>query len=649
MKMVAVTRLAAALLGVLALAAGATGSSSAADAVPTGLHGFLLRADEPSRTAYARTPAFAWDPFPGATQYEFQLSMSSTFRQNGLVYEASNLASPVAAPSLTLPWITGSPHSLYARVRAILSDQSTTQWSDSFGFDMVPPPPPRPMPSSAGVLRWAPVDGADGYEVWLIDVNGGKKVNVFTNVLDEREFYTFHQSAKWIGTVRWRIRALRNTVNSTVNGVPAVQYGPWSSIYSSTNPAMTTGAIQLVGTLSDVSSNGDPSASAHRLMPAFIWTGNQASDGTFAELYRVYVFTDKQCINRVFTGSVVGTPSFAPRPGGPLSLPSATVASARGVYLPDGVEPMGTTYDGTQLTATESAVPAASASSSSSPSSPSGSPDTSVSSTAVAIAGAPIDLWDVNWPQGGYYWTVIPVAAVLPPALLTNVAPPGGPATATSLPVTSSDGFAAGDAVTIGNAGNSENASVTAVSATSLTFASALKYNHGPGEPVVRTGGSLRYQDLEMAQDVCAAGRIARFGKESEPSLTSAGRLFASGLSPAGRLTSAVHTASFYKPPLVSWTPALSADSYEIQWSKSAYPFDATSGGSKKLAATSFVLPLSSGTWYYRVRGFDRSQPGSQGMSWSEPAKIVITKPKFAVVTPATVKPTAKPKAKAKP
>src|SRR5438105_9566435 len=27
---------------------------------------------------------------------------------------------------------------------------------------------------------------------------------------------------------------------------------------------------------------------------------------------------------------------------------------------------------------------------------------------------APIDLWDTNWPQGGYYWTVIPVAAVSP-------------------------------------------------------------------------------------------------------------------------------------------------------------------------------------------------------------------------------------------
>jgi hypothetical protein len=263
-----------------------------------------------------------------------------------------------------------------------------------------------------------------------------------------------------------------------------------------------------------------------------------------------------------------------------------------------------------------------------------------------AIDGAPIDLWDVNWPQGGYYWTVIPVIARSPGALQTNVAAPGGPATATSLPVTSSDGFAAGDAVTVGNPGNSEPATITTVSPTSLTFASALKFNHGAGEPIVRTGGSLRYDDLEMPQDVCAAGRVARFGKESEPTLTSSGDLFASGLSPLGRLTSATHTAAFYKPPLVSWTPALGADSYEIQWSKTAYPFDLKSGGSRKVASTSYVLPLTSGTWYYRVRGFDRSQPGSQGMSWSDAAKIVVTKPTFTIVS---VGKSTAPKTAAKP
>ena len=48
---------------------------------------------------------------------------------------------------------------------------------------------------------------------------------------------------------------------------------------------------------------------------------------------------------------------------------------------------------------------------------------------------------------------------------------------------------------------------------------------------------------------------------------------------------------------------------------------------------TSAVLPLKPGTWYYRVRGFNYSLPtGAQQMSWSDPAKIVVAKPKFRVV-----------------
>jgi hypothetical protein len=657
----AAARLATALLIAFALAAGVrASSSSAAGAMPTGLHGYLLRADEPPRDTFPRTPAFGWNPVPGAVEYEFELSTSSTFRQNARVIWQQHLKSPVAAPSTTLPWITGSPHALYARVRGVLNTGETTDWSDSFGFDMAPPAPPTPLPGMPGLLRWSPVEGADGYEVWLVDAN--KTEPVFTNVLDERDYYTFHQSSQWVGTVRWRIRAMRNDVKGRLNGLPVTQYGKWSPIYSSTNPDVTTGPIQLGSTVSDVISNGGPTAPAHRLMPAFTWTGNQASDGTIAELYRVYVFTDKECLNRVFTSAIVGSPAYSPRPFGPLSLPTGSIASSRSVYIPDGSEPTGYTSDGEKVTTSESAGKATPTTSlpaddtgSSTTGSTSSSSDSSSSSTTSTIDwgtsdfGATVDLWDTNWPQGGYYWTVIPVAAVSPGALLTNVAPPGSPASATSAPVTQSDGFAAGDSVSIGNSGNTETAVITAVDKTSLTFASALKFNHGPGEPILRTGGSLRYEDLEMAQDVCAAGRVGRFGKDSEPSLTSSGDLFASGLSPSGRLTSAVHTASFYRPPLVSWTPALGATVYEVQWMKGPkpYPFQAKSGDRVLLTGTSFVLPLTTpGTWYYRVRGYDYSLPtGSQQMSWSDVAKITITAPQFKIV-PATPAKAAKPATK---
>jgi hypothetical protein len=48
---------------------------------------------------------------------------------------------------------------------------------------------------------------------------------------------------------------------------------------------------------------------------------------------------------------------------------------------------------------------------------------------------------------------------------------------------------------------------------------------------------------------------------------------------------------------------------------------------------TSTVLPLGPGTWYYRVRGFNYTLPtGAQQMSWSDPARIVVAKPRFQLV-----------------
>ena len=104
-------------------------------------------------------------------------------------------------------------------------------------------------------------------------------------------------------------------------------------------------------------------------------------------------------------------------------------------------------------------------------------------------------------------------------------------------------------------------------------------------------------------------------------------------MSPAGRLTSALHTASFYGAPLVSWTPALGAEAYQVQWSKTRYPFN-PEGNGYLTTGTSSVLPFGKlpGTYWYRVRGLDYSLPtGAQQMSWSDPEAVVITKPKFKI------------------
>ena len=644
--------LAAVCLGLLTLAPAAEAAQPVRGAAPTNLHGFLLRADEPTDRSFPRTPSFAWNPVPGARRYQFQLATSSSFRENGLVYQTSSLTTPVAAPTVMLPWITGNPHALYARVRGITST-STTPWSAPFGFDMEPGPAPKPLAGAPGLIRWTPIEGADGYEIWFVDINNPtpKMETVFTNVVDEREFYTFHRTSSWIGTVRWRIRALRtdrtdDNKQSRQNGLPAVGYGPWSPVYSSTNQAYVGGPLMLGRTISDISSSGDPSSEAHRLMPAFTWTGDQALDGTSAELFRVYVFTDRQCLNRVFTSAVVGGPAYAPRPFGPLALPSLPTAlpAARASYLRDGSEPDTYTFDGQSVRTTES-LPAATPTT--------GVPadtDTSTGGSTTpgpqqievgsGVLGAPVDLWDTAWPESGYYWTVIPVAAVSPGALRTNTsttAAIGG----SSLGVVSAVGFSSGDTLLLGNTLNQETVTVIGVSGTTLTLAAPLKFAHGGGEPIVRTGGNLQYTDLELPQDVCAApyNRVARFGKNSEPSLTAAGELFASGLSPKGRLTAGKSSQAFYGSPLVAWTPALGASVYEVQWSKRRYPFKPEPNPQNENAlgtitlGTSTVLPLKPGTWYYRVRGFNYALPsGAQQMSWSDPAKIVVAKPKFRIV-----------------
>jgi hypothetical protein len=646
----------ASLLALAVFAATAT-TSSAALSSPSGLHGFLLRADEPGKTSFTRTPSFAWNPVSGARTYQFQLSLSSTFRDNGIVYNDPTLRTPVSAPTLTLPWISDA---LYARVRADLGTDSTP-WSAPFRFDVTPPAPPSPLPSYPGVLRWTPTEGADGYQVWLIDI--GKMEFVRTNVMDEREFYTFHQSLQWSGTVRWRVRAVRgDQFKQRVNGLPVAQTAAWSRIYSSSNAALTTGPIELIGTVSDVFSDGSSGSPPHEMMPAFLWTGNQTSYGATVELYRVEVFTDKQCLNRVYTGAVVGSPAWAPRLNGTLSLPqdAAGLTSARGSYLGDGKESSSYTFDGDKLAPAEQqaqatpttsvpgdvpAFPGTSAPGAGTDPSSGGASGGSSSITVTGNLGPPVSLWDVDWPQNGYYWTVMPVA-VVGAGTGTSLAAPGAPKGTTSIPVLDTTGFVVGDTISIGVAPSIDTGTITAVGSGVITIGTATTLVHAIGDPVILAGGSLQYVDAELAQDICAnpATPPQRLGISSEPSLTSAQSPFATGLSSTGRLTSAAHTSKFYGSPLIAWTPAFNADIYEVQYSKKAYPFKPEVDPRSKVKgfltfSTSDVLPLSAGTWYYRVRGIDYNLPtGVQQMSWSDPEKLVVAPPTFKIAPPAVPK-----------
>ena len=522
----------------LALPAAAPARQAASSKAPTGLKAFLLRYDEPVKRNFSRTPSLGWKPVAQAASYDVQLSTSTTFRDNSIVWSKAGLRAPYTAVSISLPWTTGHPYSLFARVRAH-KQKSTTRWSAGYGFNVRWTEVPAKLSAPNGLLRWTPIDGASSYEIWesgtgAILHSWVKTFFVPSNVADMRDWFTFHQTAAWVGSAFWRVRAVRSTYGTLTNGQPTTTYGPWSPLFTTNaTPPSKTSALTLGGTASDVIGTVSNPV-AHKLMPGFNWSGT-VSRATSYELYRVYVFSDSDCVQPVLTGSIVGSPAWAPRLSAPLALPQslADIALARSTILVDGSQGSDFDYARSEVKTSES--------------------DTSTR----------LDLWDRDWPSGAYYWTVVPVTWLVNPL--------------------NSDAF--------------------------------------------------EYQDTQAAQDACAAGRVARFGRTSQAVPTAGKDAYVTSLSLAGKMKSVAVNRSprvYGSTPLVTWTPALGADAYEVQWSRNHYPF--RMAGSVTTAATSTLLSLAPGTWYYRVRGVDTSMPSAaQGMAWSSVRRLKIVKPAFRI------------------
>jgi hypothetical protein len=598
---------------------------------PQSLKAFLLRTDEPAGHTFSRTPSFAWAPVTGAVRYEFELSTTKRFSENGIVYSTKALKTPVAAIPISLPWTTGASYSLFAHVRAV-TRTGVTAWSAPYGFTMRWPTVPQPLePSYPGLVRWTPIAGANAYMVWFVDV--GKWFTTLTNVADEREYYTFHQSAAWTSTVRWRVRAVRWLYGATENGLPPVSYGPWSPIYTSYNPPLATGPLAANAAVSNATSDA-LTPSAHGLMPGFVFSGNQSLGGTTEELYHVYVFTDSDCLNMVYRSAVVGSPAYAPRPTGPLQLPGTAgeLADARTKYLKDGEEGAVYTAEHIKVTTSEKNTGSDAAPGSGGDSSTGGDAGAGTSlPISQVVNGAKVDLWDTDWPTGRYYWTVVPVTPVVTAGASTTLLQAVAPGD-TTLRVGTASGFAAGNVLKLGTPPAAEDVIVQSISGSTITLATGITGSYPAGTPVGIPDGSIEYRDAELTQDACASGRVLSFGKTSEPVVTGTTAPFVSGLSPRGRLFSANRARpTVYGTPLIAWQPALGADYYELQWSKYLDPW--VPAGKKQTAGTAVTLPLSPGLWYYRVRGMNTSVPGGKPqMSWSDPASVQIAKPRFRVV-----------------
>jgi hypothetical protein len=592
-----VARLVPAAFVVLALALAPAASSTSAVVAPgspQALHAFLLQAGEPVAHQYSRTPSFTWAPVTEhGGHYQFELSTSPQFDDSSLVYKDSNVPLPVVTVPRQLPWMTGDPFALWAHVRWISADgQRATRWSKPFGFNLEwdQTDVPQQLPAPDGLVRWSPVEGATGYQVLYLDIHPVKAFETTTNVADEREYFTFHSAFGYSTTIHWRVRAIRDvgSLGSPSNGLPAVSYGPWSPAFSSTNAAQANGTLAPSDTVSNVWQT-TVKASPFDLTPGFAWRPSDpvVSDGidVGSSLYRVYIATDKHCVNRVFTGSIVGSPAWAPRAiGGPIKLPTDTNTLATlkgGVYPGAGSEGAALDAVGDDVSPNEGmgATGSSSASSGSSTSgaSSSSSTKTSGASSTGAASGAstqraPVELWDSGWPSGRYYWTVVPVTAF-------ELAPPDP---------------------------TQQNPNIT-----------------------------IGYQDAAVPQDACEAGDMMSFGKVTAPVVTVKGRPFVSGVPPSSRfVASAGVQPAVASYPLIAWEPAVGATRYQVELSRSLYPW--RTQNTLGTPATSMILPLSRmnvGVWYYRVRGINDALPvGAQHMDWSTPVRIQITGKRFAVV-----------------
>src|SRR5207247_3003799 len=122
----------------------------------------------------------------------------------------------------------------------------------------------------------------------------------------EREHNPSPQLPRWPAVVHGRVRAVRKTFGDLPSRVPRVTYGPWSALQTSVNPPFSTGPLQDVAAVSDTTTT-DTTPTVHRLTPGFAFQGNQVTanpdiTGKPAPLYRVYVFSDSDCVNVVFKG-----------------------------------------------------------------------------------------------------------------------------------------------------------------------------------------------------------------------------------------------------------------------------------------------------------------------------------------------------------
>jgi hypothetical protein len=154
---------------------------------------------------------------------------------------------------------------------------------------------------------------------------------------------------------------------------------------------------------------------------------------------------------------------------------------------------------------------------------------------------------------------------------------------------------------------------------------SAYWWTAVPVEIFEDSTGNLVYQDMELPQDACAQGSVFSFAIQSMKATT-----YASGVHGNRVLSS----ASFSQLPVITWSPVLGAQTYEIQLSRRPEPNWKTAIAQTAVvsSATLKLTKKDIGTWYYRVRGVNGNLGGTAiKLRWST-GRIQISGDLFQIV-----------------
>ena len=178
--------------------------------------------------------------------------------------------------------------------------------------------------------------------------------------VDHREFYAFHQQAQYRG--QSRLARSRRCAASTARSRPGCR--PSATARGAPSTRRRTGdrrrRRQPLARRRRHDGEQRDDAGPARAPPGFAFAARRAATGTAADLYRVYVFSDSDCVNVIHRGSIVGSPAYVPRTTGSLKLPLTTsdLITASTSYLKDlgqgQTGPPQFMFDSAKVTSTES-------------------------------------------------------------------------------------------------------------------------------------------------------------------------------------------------------------------------------------------------------------------------------------------------------